>query len=242
MQLNGLTVIGCDGTNVNTGNKGGIIRLMELDLNRPLQWCICLLQANELPLRHLLNILDGATSGHTEFCRPIRKAIKTCEELPVAPFSSISVENMPHNIDRIVLRNDQQYPYDICLAISRVECYSDMALRKPGSVAHSRWQTTADFKAKDYFALINWQRVGRFEPPLLMNVPFKEIEAMVKVRKTVEWSKYPCHTQAVERCIRLVSEASESVYGEEKRHGFILNRIQSKSLINHYNTKKDYNL
>ncbi|GBN16400.1 hypothetical protein AVEN_254424-1 [Araneus ventricosus] len=30
MQLNGLTVIECDGTNVNTGHKGGIIRLMEL--------------------------------------------------------------------------------------------------------------------------------------------------------------------------------------------------------------------
>ncbi|GBO01018.1 hypothetical protein AVEN_195294-1, partial [Araneus ventricosus] len=30
MQLNGLTIIGCDGTNVNTGHKGDIIRLMEL--------------------------------------------------------------------------------------------------------------------------------------------------------------------------------------------------------------------
>ncbi|GBM63824.1 hypothetical protein AVEN_262710-1 [Araneus ventricosus] len=30
MRLNGLTVIGCDGTNVNTEHKGGIIRLMEL--------------------------------------------------------------------------------------------------------------------------------------------------------------------------------------------------------------------
>ncbi|GBN05774.1 hypothetical protein AVEN_82486-1 [Araneus ventricosus] len=29
MQLNGLTVIGCDGANVNRGNKGGINRLME---------------------------------------------------------------------------------------------------------------------------------------------------------------------------------------------------------------------
>ncbi|GBM30427.1 hypothetical protein AVEN_203004-1 [Araneus ventricosus] len=92
-----------------------------------------------------------------------------------------------------------------------------------------------DLKAKDYFALINWQRAGRFEPPLLLNVPFKEIVAMVKVRKTEELSKYPCHTQAVERCIRLVSEASESVYGEEKRHGFILNRMQSISFIKHYN-------
>ncbi|GBL81334.1 hypothetical protein AVEN_143644-1 [Araneus ventricosus] len=69
-----------------------------------------------------------------------------------------------------------------------------------------------DFKAKDYFELINWRRVRRFEPPVLMNVPFKEIEAMVKM------------------------------YGEEKRYGFILNRIQSRSHIKHYNTKKDYNL
>ncbi|GBN46097.1 hypothetical protein AVEN_47239-1 [Araneus ventricosus] len=50
---------------------------------------------------------------------------------------------MPHNIDRIVLSNDQQYPYDICLAISRAECYSDLALTKPGAVAHSRWLTIA---------------------------------------------------------------------------------------------------
>ncbi|GBL84505.1 hypothetical protein AVEN_272411-1 [Araneus ventricosus] len=99
-----------------------------------------------------------------------------------------------------------------------------------------------DFKANDYFALINFQRVGRFEPPLLINLQFKEIKTMVKVRKTEEWSKYPCYTQAVETCIRLESEVSESVYGEEKRHGFISNRIQSRSLIKHYNTKKDYNL
>ncbi|GBM85931.1 hypothetical protein AVEN_97551-1 [Araneus ventricosus] len=30
IQLNGLTIFGCDGTNVNTGHKEGIIRLMEL--------------------------------------------------------------------------------------------------------------------------------------------------------------------------------------------------------------------
>ncbi|GBO37507.1 hypothetical protein AVEN_222804-1 [Araneus ventricosus] len=84
-----------------------------------------------------------ATAGPREFCQPLGKAIKTYQELPVAPFSSINVENMPHNIDRMVLSNDQQYLYDICLAISRGECYSDLALRKPGPVVHSRWLTIA---------------------------------------------------------------------------------------------------
>ncbi|GBM32121.1 hypothetical protein AVEN_11911-1 [Araneus ventricosus] len=82
--------------------------------------------------------MDGATTGPKEFCRPLGKALKP-SKLPVAPFSSISVENMPHNIDRMVLNNDQQYLYDICLPISRGECYSDLALRKPGPVVHSRW-------------------------------------------------------------------------------------------------------
>ncbi|GBN01420.1 hypothetical protein AVEN_3171-1 [Araneus ventricosus] len=38
MQLNGLTVIGCDGTNVNNGYESGVSLLMKLDLNRQLQW------------------------------------------------------------------------------------------------------------------------------------------------------------------------------------------------------------
>jgi len=45
-----LLAVGCDGTNVNVGTNGGIIRLLEKRLNKPLQWIICLLHMNELPL------------------------------------------------------------------------------------------------------------------------------------------------------------------------------------------------
>ena len=63
--------IGCDGTNVNTGAHRGVIRLLEQRLGRPLQWFVCLLHANELPLRHLLIKLDGVTSGPKLFSGPI---------------------------------------------------------------------------------------------------------------------------------------------------------------------------
>lgn len=53
INLKDLVVIGCDGTNVNTGWKGGAIRLIEVSISKPLQWSICLLHTNELPLRHL---------------------------------------------------------------------------------------------------------------------------------------------------------------------------------------------
>lgn len=67
MCLAHLICIGCDGTNVNTGIKGGVIRLIELELKRPLQWFICQLHGNELTLRHLFQYLDGGTTGPHNF-------------------------------------------------------------------------------------------------------------------------------------------------------------------------------
>ena len=49
-----LRALVCDGTAVNTGVKNGVIRKIELHLRRPLQWLICLMHANELPLRKLI--------------------------------------------------------------------------------------------------------------------------------------------------------------------------------------------
>ena len=77
-----LLAIGCDGTNVNTGYKGGVIRLLEMEIGRSLQWLVCLLHANELPLRHLLQHVDGVTHVPRAFSGPIgfkqSKYVKTC--------------------------------------------------------------------------------------------------------------------------------------------------------------------
>ncbi|GBN16850.1 hypothetical protein AVEN_260481-1 [Araneus ventricosus] len=56
---------------------------------RSLQWAVCLLHANELPLRHLLQTLYGVTSDPRVFSGPIGIAIKTCEELAIVPFEAI---------------------------------------------------------------------------------------------------------------------------------------------------------
>jgi hypothetical protein len=65
--LASLESILCDGTNVNTAWKNGIIRLLETNIGRPLQWCICLLHLNELPLRAIFTALDGSTSTPNAF-------------------------------------------------------------------------------------------------------------------------------------------------------------------------------
>lgn len=56
---NQIDAMGCDGTVTNTGHEGGAIRLFELAYNRPVQWNVCMLHLNELPLRALIEKLDG---------------------------------------------------------------------------------------------------------------------------------------------------------------------------------------
>lgn len=78
-----LVAVGCDGTNVNTGRNGGVIRFLEEHYSKPFQWLVCQLHANELPLRHLLQHLDGSTAGPKAFSGAIGKKLPTCEKLPV---------------------------------------------------------------------------------------------------------------------------------------------------------------
>jgi len=84
-----LVVIGCDGTAVNTGKHGGIIRLLELHVTHPLQWFICMFHFNELPLRHLFVHLDGTTAGPKAFTGVLGNALQTCQKLEVVNFKSI---------------------------------------------------------------------------------------------------------------------------------------------------------
>src|SRR6218665_2914973 len=76
-----VVAVGCDGTNVNSGRIGGIIRLLELKFIKPLQWFACQLHADELPLRHLVEYLDGVTAGPRAFTGPIDKSMANCEQL-----------------------------------------------------------------------------------------------------------------------------------------------------------------
>lgn len=136
-----LLAVGCDGTNVNTGFEGGIIRKLEVHCNKPLHWFVCLLHMNELPLRHLLINLDGITFGPNSFSGPIGKAIRNCV-LPITKYRRIEGNPIPEvNISE--LSSDQKYLYKISSAVMSGECSQELADLQPGPMSHSRWLTTA---------------------------------------------------------------------------------------------------
>jgi len=60
-KLSGILKVGTDRTVSMMENKTGFIRCLEKKLGRPLQWVVCPLHCNALPLRHVFLELDGIT-------------------------------------------------------------------------------------------------------------------------------------------------------------------------------------
>src|SRR6218665_1680999 len=69
-----LQAIGGESTNVNTGWKGGTMHLVEVKLKRKLNWLICALHANEVPLHHLIAVADLGGAPGTR--APLTKILK----------------------------------------------------------------------------------------------------------------------------------------------------------------------
>ncbi|GBM12727.1 hypothetical protein AVEN_228519-1 [Araneus ventricosus] len=66
-----------------------------------------------------------------------------------------------------------------------------------------------NFQASDYTEIINWNSCVVYSPPMLRDLN-EDIKSLINSETTPirEIQKFPCHTQAGERCIKLVTEAS----------------------------------
>lgn len=88
--LDFLVALACDGTSCNTGHKGGIIQYLEAEMERPLQWIICLFHFNELPLEAVYRFLMGSEKeGPNKYAGQIGTEMHTCETMPVRSTSHL---------------------------------------------------------------------------------------------------------------------------------------------------------
>ena len=101
-----------------------------------------------------------------------------------------------------------------------------------------------NFDADIYYEMIDWQNVEVTPPPLLHDFTNDEIDkAIVEGNPLLLGSKLlniPCHTQAVERVIKLVTVASSKVCGQTSRDGYIRAALQSRKVIPTFNTKNQF--
>ena len=117
-------------------------------LGRKLIWIVCGLHVNELPLRYLIENLDGKTSSGTGLSGPLGKALEKVGELPLNPcYEKIFTSaDLPSMSDEVVndLSEDQKHAFKLWAAIRSGEMTSDLAAITCGPINHSRWLTTAN--------------------------------------------------------------------------------------------------
>ena len=89
-------------------------------------------------------------------------------------------------------------------------------------------------KAKVYHKMVNISSPDVTEPPVISGLTDEEIlnDSLVL--------KHPCHTQALERSIKVLSAASSQVVGFPRRDGLTRQRLRSRKLVQHFDSKKDY--
>lgn len=92
--------------------------------------------------------------------------------------------------------------------------------------------------------MIDWQNKSLVltEPPLLRNLETDDLKKIV-VEGNIEkfdFPKFPCHTQSVERCVKLTTEAAGSVAGQVAREGYIACKQNYRQIMPKFNSKKDF--
>lgn len=101
------------------------------------------------------------------------------------------------------------------------------------------------FVCDDYTEMIDWEQCTVTEPPVTVSLTeahLRELESgnrepLLSLQKYLEM---PCHSQAVERMVKDVSDASKHVYGQVARDGFIRAKIADRALNPKFETKKDF--
>ena len=94
------------------------MRLLEESTKKPLQWIECLLHCNELPLRHLINDINGKTYGPVSFTNLSGSRLSDCDKLPVVELEQISGEELA--VTTSDLNRDQKYLLKIYTAVTSV--------------------------------------------------------------------------------------------------------------------------
>ena len=75
------------------------------------------------------------------------------------------------------------------------------------------------------------------EPLLIREILTEELNKFAKNPLTI---RIPCQFQGVERCIKMVIEVSQQVYGKDSRDGYIRAKIKSFHLISAHRSKQDF--
>ena len=92
--------------------------------------------------------------------------------------------------------------------------------------------------AANWWDIIDWSKVEIFEPAILSEIDSQLLDQAVTT--PIVFPDFPCHSQSVERAVKLVTEAASKVCGADRRHNHIVSVLASRKARKPFGSKKHY--
>ena len=90
-------------------------------------------------------------------------------------------------------------------------------------------------EAKSLYDMIDW--TSSYEPPLTCAMTTACLKTIID--SPMQVPSWPSHTQSIERCVKMVTEAAAHVYSQERREGYIRSQVVSRELMSRNRSKQD---
>ena len=97
-----------------------------------------------------------------------------------------------------------------------------------------------NMSAAQHYDMIDCQKETVTKPPITK--PLKRDKILASINEGIlpeALPDFPCHSQAIEQHVKLVTEASSQVYGAKARQGFVLSKLKSQAKLQKLVTKSD---
>lgn len=92
--------------------------------------------------------------------------------------------------------------------------------------------------AEVWWEMIDWTEIKLYEPEILRRIDLEQLE--MAISQPLSFPNFPCHSQSVERTVKLVTEAASQVCGQENRHSRIISVLASRKARKSFESKKQY--
>lgn len=139
-------------------------------------------------------------------------------------------------LQAMLCSEEEQERRDAVEMILKIRGEGDEMTQLGDNRVRPRKTPTINTEATTLAQLIDWSS-GVSEPPLTCSLTTAEIKALVGNSMVVP--NWPPHTQSVERCVKMTTEAAAHVYSYERRDHYIKGQMVSRELMDRNRSKQD---
>lgn len=182
--------------------------------------------------RHLFRMLSFARNLRSDIFIAIRNKISNNSYFA---HSENVLLSMIVDEDEIIRREGYQKIINIRKGSTEYYLLGDVRVFKTPKL-----QFINDISSNHYSQMIDWDNQNIYEPPYTQNLSLDQLEMYKESQAILDVPNLPCHSQATEFCVQLVSDAVKRVVGHESQDACVKTKLSARRLMPVFGTKKDF--